>query len=125
MAAFTYDGLNRQGQNVHGEVVADTSVQAINKLREAGIVVTEMTEKGTKARSSKGRGKKVNTTQVAVFCRQLSVMLSAGVPITRALNTMAKQTENPRFAEAIENIAKNVESGMPLSDAFREYPKIF
>ena len=125
MAAFTYDGLNRQGQNVHGEVVADNSSQAINKLREAGIVVTEMKEKGTKAQKSRGRGKKVSTTEVAIFCRQLAVMLSAGVPITRALTTLSKQTDNARLADAIDNISKNVESGMPLSDAFQEYPKIF
>lgn len=125
MAAFTYDGLNKQGQNVRGEVVADNSTQAINKLREAGIVVTEMKEKSTKTSTKKSKGKKVSTTEVAVFCRQLAVMLSAGVPITRAMSTLSKQTENARLADAIDTIAKNVESGMPLSDAFKEYPKIF
>lgn len=126
MAAFTYDGLNRQGQNVRGEVIADNSTQAINKLREAGIIVTEMKEKANNAsKMSSKSGGKVTTEDVAVFCRQLAVMLSAGVPITRALNTLAKQTENGKFANAIDTVAKNVEGGMPLSDAFREYPKIF
>ena len=126
MAAFTYDGLNRQGQNVHGEVIADNSSQAINKLREAGIIVTEMKEKANNAnKMSSKSGGKVTTEDVAVFCRQLAVMLSAGVPITRALTTLAKQTENGKFAAAIDNVAKNVEGGMPLSDAFKEYPKIF
>ncbi len=125
MAAFTYDGLNRQGQNVHGEVIADNSSQAINKLREAGIIVTEMKEKGNVGKKSTKSGGKVTTEDVAVFCRQLAVMLSAGVPITRALATLSKQTENGKFANAIDTIAKNVEGGMPLSDAFREYPKIF
>ncbi len=126
MAAFTYDGLNRQGQNVHGEVIADNSSQAINKLREAGIIVTEMKEKANNAnKMSSKSGGKVTTEDVAVFCRQLAVMLSAGVPITRALATLSKQTENGKFAAAIDNVAKNVEGGMPLSDAFKEYPKIF
>lgn len=125
MAAFTYDGLNRQGQNVHGEVVADNSSQAINKLREAGIIVTEMKEKGNVGKKSTKSGGKVTTEDVAVFCRQLAVMLSAGVPITRALSTLAKQTENGKFSDAIDNISKNVEGGVPLSDAFKEYPKIF
>lgn len=126
MAAFTYDGLNRQGQNVHGEVIADNSSQAINKLREAGIIVTEMKEKANNANKMSAKsGGKVTTEDVAVFCRQLAVMLSAGVPITRALATLSKQTENGKFASAIDTIAKNVEGGMPLSDAFKEYPKIF
>ena len=126
MAAFTYDGLNRQGQNVHGEVIADNSSQAINKLREAGIIVTEMKEKANNAnKMSSKSGGKVTTEDVAVFCRQLAVMLSAGVPITRALATLSKQTENGKFANAIDTVAKNVEGGMPLSDAFKEYPKIF
>lgn len=125
MAAFTYDGLNRQGQSVHGEVVADNSSLAVNKLREAGIVVTEISEKNARTQKSGGRGKKVTTTEVAIFCRQLAVMLSAGVPVTRALATLSKQSENPRMSNAIDDIAKNVESGMTLSEAFKEYPKIF
>lgn len=125
MAAFTYDGLNKQGQNIRGEVVADNSSQAVNKLREAGIIVTEIKEKGNTEKQKSRKGGKVTTEDVAVFCRQLAVMLSAGVPITRALTTLAKQTENGKFALTLETVAKNVESGTPLSDAFAEFPKVF
>lgn len=52
-------------------------------------------------------------------------MISAGVPVTRALATLAKQTTNPTLSAAIVDISENVESGMPLSDAFAMYPKIF
>lgn len=125
MAAFTYDGLNKQGQNIRGEVVADNSSQAVNKLREAGIIVTEIKEKGNTEKQKSRKGGKVTTEDVAVFCRQLAVMLSAGVPITRALTTLAKQTENGKFGLTLETVAKNVESGTPLSDAFAEFPKVF
>lgn len=124
MAAFTYDGLNRQGQSVHGEVIADSTAQAMERLRENGIIVTEMKEKTAKKKSSSG-GKKVTTEDVAVVCRQLAVMLSAGVPITRALSTLAKQCANPRLGDIMGEIAKSVEGGMPLSDAFAQYPKVF
>ena len=70
MAAFNYDGLNRQGQNVHGEVLADTSAQAVNKLREAGIMVTEIKEKTSSNKTKSRKGGKVTTEDVAVFCRQ-------------------------------------------------------
>lgn len=124
MAAFTYDGLNKQGQSVHGEVIADTTAQAIDRLRENGIIVTEMKEKAAKKKSS-GVGKKVTTEDIAIACKQLAVMLSAGVPVTRALTTLSKQCANPRLGDILAEIAKNVESGTPLSDAFAQYPKVF
>lgn len=124
MASFTYDGMNRQGQNVHGEVVADNSSAAMDKLREAGIIVTDIKEKVIKEKKKSG-GKKVSIQDVAVFARQMAAMISAGVPVTRALATLAKQTTNPTLSAAIVDISENVESGMPLSDAFAMYPKIF
>lgn len=124
MASFTYDGMNRQGQNVHGEVVADNSSAAMDKLREAGIIVTDIKEKVISEKKKTG-GKKVSIQDVAVFSRQMAAMISAGVPVTRALATLAKQTTNPTLAAAIVDISENVESGMPLSDAFAMYPKIF
>lgn len=124
MASFTYDGMNRQGQNVHGEVVADNSSAAMDKLREAGIIVTDIKEKVINERKKSG-GKKVSIQDVAIFARQMAAMISAGVPVTRALSTLAKQATNPTLAAAIVDISENVESGMPLSDAFAMYPKIF
>lgn len=124
MASFTYDGMNRQGHNVHGEVVADNSSAAMDKLREAGIIVTDIKEKVINEKKKSG-GKKVSIQDVAVFARQMAAMISAGVPVTRALATLAKQTTNPTLSAAIVDISENVESGMPLSDAFAMYPKIF
>lgn len=124
MAAFTYDGINKQGQSVHGEVIADSTNQAIDRLRENGIIVTEMKEKAAKKKSS-GGGKKITTEDIAVVCKQLAVMLSAGVPVTRALTTLSKQCANPKLANIMEEVAKSVESGVPLSDAFAQYPKVF
>ncbi len=124
MPAFTYDGLNKAGQSVHGEVIADSTALAIEKLREAGVMVMNMTEKKAKEKKKKG-GKKVTTTEVAVFCKQLAAMLSAGVPITRALTTLSKQSENPRFAGVIEEVAQDIEGGTPMSQAFAKYPKVF
>lgn len=124
MASFTYDGLNKQGQNVHGEVVADNSSDAIDKLREAGVIVTDIKEKVINEKKKSG-GKKVSITDVAVFSRQMAAMISAGVPVTRALATLSKQTTNPTLAAAIDEIGESVESGTTLADAFALFPKIF
>lgn len=124
MAAFTYNGINKQGQSVQGEVIADSTAQAIDRLRENGVIVTEMKEKAAKKKSS-GGGKKITVEDIAIVCKQLAVMLSAGVPVTRALTTLSKQCANPKLGNIMEEIAKSVEGGMPLSDAFAQYPKVF
>lgn len=126
MAYFSYDGLNKQGQQVHGEVVADTNALAMEKLRDAGVIVTNLVERKSSAGKKKTKGgKKVTTTEIAVFCKQLAAMLSAGVPLTRSMNTLAKQTENARLADAISDIAEDIEGGTPMSQAFAKFPKIF
>ena len=107
MAAFTYNGINKQGQSVQGEVIADSTAQAIDRLRENGVIVTEMKEKAAKKKSS-GGGKKITVEDIAIVCKQLAVMLSAGVPITRALTTLSKQCANPKLGNIMEEIAKSV-----------------
>lgn len=124
MASFIYGGMNKQGQNVHGEVVAENSSEAMDKLREAGIIVTEIKEKVINEKKKKG-GKKVGIEDVAIFARQMAAMMSAGVPVTRSLSTLSKQTTNATLSSAIQEICDNVEGGMPLSEAFAQYPKIF
>lgn len=126
MASFNYDGLNKQGQNVHGEVVADDSRSAMEKLREAGVIVTTITEKNAK-KDKKGGGfkKKVTVADLSIFCRQFAAMTSAGVPVTRSMNTLAKQTINKTLAEALREVADDVEGGSTLADAFDQHPKIF
>ena len=125
MPAFTYDGLSRQGQNVHGEVIADDTRSAMEKLREAGVTVTTIEEKSVKGSRTGGRGKKVKLADLAVFCRQFAAMTSAGVPVTRALTTLSKQTVNKSLATSVKEIAEDVEGGTTLADAFSKYPKIY
>lgn len=124
MPTFTYDGLNRDGQAVRGDVVADNSRIAIERLREAGVVVTNIDEVQEK-KGVKRSGGKVKIGELSLFSRQLASMLSAGVPVTRSMTTLAKQTENKTLAQTIKDIAADVEEGTSLADAFSKYPKIF
>ena len=125
MPAYSYDGLNRQGQNVHGEVIANDTRTAMEKLREAGVTVTTIQEKEVKSSRTGNLGKKVSISDLAVFCRQFAAMTSAGVPVTRALTTLSKQTVNKTLATSIKEIADDVEGGSTLGDAFAKYPKIY
>ncbi len=121
---FTYEALNRQGQSITGKVVANSTGEAYEKLREAGVVVTTLSEnkgKGVK----KTRSKKVALADMSMFARQLSAMISAGIPVTQAMQTLVGQTTNQTLANAIKNIADDVEGGTALSEAFLAQRPVF
>ncbi len=121
---FTYEALNRQGQSITGKVVAASTAEAYEKLREAGVVVTTLTEvKGKSVK--KTRGKKVTLADMSMFARQLAAMISAGIPVTQAMQTLVGQTTNQTLATSIKNIAEDVEGGSALSEAFTAQKPVF
>ena len=121
---FTYEALNRQGQPINGKVVAENTAEAYEKLREAGVVVTNLTEaKGGGVKKS--RGKKVGLADMSMFSRQLAAMIGAGIPVTQAMQTLAGQTSNATLAASIKHIADDVEGGAALSDAFSDQRPVF
>jgi type IV pilus assembly protein PilC len=120
---FTYEALNRQGQAINGKVVANSTAEAYEKLREAGVVVTTLTEQKVKAK--KKGGKKVTLADMSLFSRQLAAMIGAGIPVTQAMSTLVGQTTNPTLADAIKNVAQEVEGGLDLSEAFSNQKPVF
>lgn len=120
---FTYEALNRQGQSISGKVAANSTAEAYEKLREAGVVVTSLKEEA--AKKKKRGGKKVTLADMSLFSRQLAAMIGAGIPVTQALNTLVAQTTNPTLSNAIKEIAADVEGGAALSDAFSAQKPIF
>ncbi len=121
---FTYEALNRQGQSITGKVVAENTSEAYEKLREAGVVVTSLNEvKG--AGVKKKKSKKIPLADMSMFARQLAAMISAGIPVTQAMQTLVSQTTNQTLANAIKNIAEDVEGGAALSEAFTAQKPVF
>lgn len=120
---FTYEALNRQGESITGKVVANSTSEAYEKLREAGVVVTNLKESATK-KKKKG-GKKVTLADMSLFSRQLAAMIGAGIPVTQAMSTLVNQTTNPTLSNSIKEIAADVEGGAALSDAFSSQKPIF
>ncbi|MDR1070700.1 MAG: type II secretion system F family protein, partial [Gracilibacteraceae bacterium] len=128
MALFRYEAFNIQGQVVSGEISADTQTAAINRLHEGGLTAYDLQETKDKAKKKSKAlfsAKKVTLGDLSVFSRQLGVMINAGIPVTRAISTLSKQTSNQTMAEALEAIARDVEGGSGLGDAFERHPKIF
>ena len=127
MATFAYAGRNREGGAVTGERIADTMEMAVATLRRERILVTKIAPVKGKAEAKKvGRiGKKVAAKNLAVFTRQFSVMIDAGLPLVQCLDILGSQEPDKNFAAVILETRTTVESGASLADAMRKHPKTF
>src|SRR6187431_3770798 len=130
MPNFAYTGRTRAGQTVSGERVADSVDAATAALRREQIVVTKITPKAGKDEAAKkdkpGKiGKKVSAKNLAVFTRQFSVMIDAGLPLVQCLEILGSQEEDKNFAAVILQTRTDVESGASLADAMKKHPKVF
>jgi type IV pilus assembly protein PilC len=125
---FAYSGRSRAGQSVTGERIADTMDAAIAALRREQIQVTQINPVKEKAKPAKrvgARAKAVSAKDLAVFTRQFSVMLGAGLPLVQCLEILGTQAEDPNFGAVILATRADVESGQSLADAMRRHPKAF
>ncbi|PYR72250.1 MAG: pilus assembly protein PilC [Acidobacteria bacterium] len=131
MPTFAYTGRTRAGQTIMGERVADTMDAAIAGLRREQIQVTRIdpakaarAETRTKAPGAK-KGKAVPAKNLAIFTRQFSVMIDAGLPLVQCLDILGKQEPNKHFAQVILQVRSDVEAGAALADAMKKHPKTF
>jgi type IV pilus assembly protein PilC len=132
MPSFAYTGRTRAGETVSGERVADSMDAATAALRREQINVTRITPaaKGKEEDAAKKEkvgksGKKVAAKNLAVFTRQFSVMIDAGLPLVQCLDILGSQEEDKNFAFVIMATRTDVESGASLADAMRKHPKTF
>ena len=124
MPVFTYRGTNRAGATVSGELAAASKSELINSLKRKQINVTKMSEKG-KEFSLPTFGGGVDAKELAVFTRQFSVMIDAGLPLVQCLEILAGQQENKVFQNVLTGARAAVEGGSTLSSAMRQYEKVF
>src|SRR5436190_23836369 len=130
MPNFAYSGRTRAGQNVTGERVAETIEAAIAGLRREQITVTRIDPaKAAKAEAAKAKGKakavSAPSKNLAIFTRQFSVMIDAGLPLVQCLDILGKQEPHKGFADVILQTRSDVESGAALADAMKKHPKTF
>jgi len=128
MATFAYSGRTRAGQTVTGERVADSIDGAVAALRREQILVTQINpvKEAAKAAAPKAlKGKSVSAKNLAVFTRQFSVMIDAGLPLVQCLDILGTQEEDKNFSAVILATRTDVESGASLADAMKKHPKAF
>ena len=124
MPVFTYRGTNRAGATVTGELAAPSKTDVINNLKRQQINVTKMSEKG-KEFNLPTFGGGVDSKELAVFTRQFSVMIDAGLPLVQCLEILAGQQENKVFQKVLTSTRGAVEGGSTLSAAMRTHDKVF
>ncbi len=125
---FAYKAVDANGKTFSGVYEASNKQAVITLLTKRNarpMSIHQVGEKGTKKNSFSFGTPKVKTREMVVFTRQLSTLVSAGVPLTRSLATLEQQAESKRFKEIISGINKDVEAGTTLGDAFAKYPDVF
>src|SRR5467141_2475950 len=125
MPVYTYRGTNRGGSAVSGEATATNKAELQNILRRQQITATKMSEKGKEFNLPTFGGGSVNAKELAVFTRQFSVMIDAGLPLVQCLEILAGQQENKMFQKVLTGTRASVEGGTTLSAAMRQYEKVF
>jgi type IV pilus assembly protein PilC len=125
MPVFTFSGKTASGEKVQGERVASTKDGLAAQLRRERITPGSIREKGKEfSMPTFGTGK-VSVKEVAVFFRQFSVMIDAGLPLVQCLEILGANQENPSFQKTLLGVRTTVEGGATLANAMRQYPVIF
>src|ERR1700723_3466845 len=124
MPDFKYQGTNRSGSSVSGVMTANSKADLQNLLRRQQITPTKMSEKG-KEFNMPTFGGGVKAKELAIFTRQFSVMIDAGLPLVQCLEILAGQQENKIFQKVLTATRASVEGGATLSAAMRVHEKAF
>jgi type IV pilus assembly protein PilC len=128
MPTFAFSGRTRAGETVTGERVGDTMDAVVAMLRREQVLVTKVTPVKAKAEAAPKAGKLgkgVAPKSLAIFVRQFSVMIDAGLPLVQCLEILGTQEEDKNFAATILQTRADVENGQSLADAMRKHPKTF
>ncbi|HLW85540.1 MAG TPA: type II secretion system F family protein [Candidatus Sulfotelmatobacter sp.] len=125
MPVFTFSGKDETGKKISGERVAPSKPALAQQLRRERIVPGSIREKGKEfAMPTFGSGK-VGTKDIAIFFRQFSVMIDAGLPLVQCLEILAANQENQAFQKTLTGVRTTVEGGATLANAMRQYPVVF
>ena len=125
MPVFTFSGKDASGQKISGERVAPNKQSLASALRRERITPGAIREKGKEFVMPTFGSGKVGTKDIAIFFRQFSVMIDAGLPLVQCLEILASNQENPAFQKTLNGVRTTVEGGATLANAMRSFPIVF
>ncbi|WP_115711651.1 type II secretion system F family protein [Legionella sainthelensi] len=120
---FHYTGINKASQKINGDIEARSIALAKVELRRQGITISKIVKK--RAPFLKRKSRKVKSSDITVFSRQLATMIESGIPLVQSFDIVAKGQTNKRLKELIEQIKHDVETGLTLSEALKKHPSHF
>jgi type IV pilus assembly protein PilC len=116
---FEWEGKDRKGKQVRGEIRAASENIVQASLRRQGVLPSKIKKRSTRS------GKAIKTKDIAIFTRQFATMMKAGVPLLQTFDIVGRGNPNPNVTKLLSDIRSEVETGTALSSAFRKYPKYF
>ena len=124
MPEFIFTAKSPNGKTVQGTRFAESEMSLVSSLRKEELVVVAVAPAPIKVSQAK-KGKKVKTKDLAIFCRQVSAMLGAGLPVLESIQSIADQSDHVTMARVLREVAADIEAGATLCAAFGKHPKIF
>jgi type IV pilus assembly protein PilC len=125
VSTFVFKAMDPTGMTAGGEVEAESKQAVADQLKQRGLIVLDIADKKGSKEIKLAFFQKVKAHELTIMTRQLAVMVNSGMTILRALYVLEAQTENDLLKETIIKVRKDVEAGLPLSDALERHPKIF
>lgn len=121
-ASFTYEGVDRRGAKIKGELLSSNAAMVRAELRRQGITANKVRKK---SELSLGGKKAIKPADIAIFTRQLATMMKAGVPLVQSFEIVADGLDNPSMKDVVLRIKNDVEGGTNFANALRNHPKYF
>lgn len=125
MAVYTYKARDRSGRILQDRIEGQDVRSVAMALRRQGLLVIDVKEQGVGQKDILEPFKRVKLGDLVVFTRQFATMIDAGLPIVRALYVLSEQTTNEKLKATIDDVRKEVEGGLALSEALQKHPKVF
>ena len=125
MSTYVFKAIDLAGTPAKGEVEADSKQSVADQLKSKGLIVLDIADKKVAKEFEFPWANRIKLGDLAIMTRQLATMVSSGMTILRSLYVLEAQTENPKLAAEIVLVRKDIEAGLPLSDALERHPKTF
>jgi type IV pilus assembly protein PilC len=125
MSTYVFKAIDLRGQQARGEVEADSKQSVSDQLKANGLIVLDIADKQSARQMELPWANRIKLGDLSILTRQLATMVSSGMTILRSLYVLEAQTENKKLAAQLVLVRKDVEAGLPLSDALERHPKTF
>jgi type IV pilus assembly protein PilC len=125
MSTYVFKAMDLTGAKASGEVEAESKQIVSDQLKQRGLIVLDIADKHASKELAIPFFNRIKPADLTIMTRQLATMVNSGMTILRALYVLEAQTENDKLVEAISLVRKDVEAGLPLSDALERHPKVF